>query len=241
MRRLSIGVIVAIFGIAAALSVGYPAGAKPAKADHPRCTKAGKSKAKRAKRRTKCNKTSKESHRSDRAKAVGPTAGTGTATGTPTDTERVTTGSGIATGTGTGTFRSSPGPVQGPPRVPLLPVPSTVTVNVSATYPQTLSITRTITERNAVLNLYEVAEKWYADERMAAAVGHTCPAEHEGEPKLELQYQTAPEGPPAFTVDVPNDCELSISLAGHETVERLEPHILVALVQKLVGFELEAG
>jgi hypothetical protein len=244
VRRVSIGVVVAIFGIATALSVVYPAGAKPAGKRHAQCAKASRSKLKRTNRRARCKKASRPRHsRSDGAKTVAPTGGTGVATGTggaPTGTETGTKETGAATGRGT--VRSSPGPVLDvPPRAPLLPVPATVTVNVTATYPRTLSITRTITERNAVLNLYEVAEKWYSDERMAAGGLHTCPAEHEGEAKLELLYLTAPEASPAYTVDVPNDCELSISLAGHETVERLEPHILVALVQKLLGVELEVG
>ena len=58
MRRAAlIGVIVGIFGIPAALAVGYPAGAKVARSHHTRCApESSKSTAKSAKRRRKCRK-----------------------------------------------------------------------------------------------------------------------------------------------------------------------------------------
>jgi hypothetical protein len=48
--------VVAIFGIAAALGIGYPAGAKSTKGRHAHCAEAAKSKARHAKRRPKCKK-----------------------------------------------------------------------------------------------------------------------------------------------------------------------------------------
>lgn len=62
VRSILIGMIVAILGFAAALGVGYPAGAKPAKGHHTQCAKAGKSKAKRGKSRRKCKKAPKTTH-----------------------------------------------------------------------------------------------------------------------------------------------------------------------------------
>lgn len=55
VRRVLIGAVVAIFGIAASLGVGYPAGAKYGKGHHARC-QAARSKAKEDTRRVKCKK-----------------------------------------------------------------------------------------------------------------------------------------------------------------------------------------
>lgn len=62
VRRALIGAIVATFGIAAPLGVGYPAGAKPAKGHHTHCAGAAKSKAKHAKRHAECKKAQKHPH-----------------------------------------------------------------------------------------------------------------------------------------------------------------------------------
>lgn len=123
MRRALIGVIVAIFGIAAVLDVGYAAGAKSAKGHHGQCaSKTSKAKAKHAKRRAKCKKARKTDGRSKGPKTVKPTTktpplsttppGTGT-TGTATGTARTaeppgTTGTGTTTGPGT-TTTTGPG------------------------------------------------------------------------------------------------------------------------------------
>jgi hypothetical protein len=56
VRRGLIGVLVAIFGIAASLGVGYPAGARSAKRHDARCAKAAWSKPKLPRRRAKCKK-----------------------------------------------------------------------------------------------------------------------------------------------------------------------------------------
>ena len=73
MRRTLIGAIVAIFGIGAAFSVGYPAGARSAKGHHAGCaSKSSKSKAKQAKRRAKCKKRRGAPHGQNRvAQKVG--------------------------------------------------------------------------------------------------------------------------------------------------------------------------
>lgn len=74
MRRALIGVIVGIVGIAAALGLSYPAGAKSAKSHHAHCVKVAESKGGHAKRGAKCKKARRtRPHRSDRAKSVGPT------------------------------------------------------------------------------------------------------------------------------------------------------------------------
>jgi hypothetical protein len=87
------GTIVAIFGIAAALGAGYPAGAKPDGKHHSQCAKASESEAKRSKLRARCKKA---------AKRNGTTTGTGIATGTATGIGTATgTGTGATTGTGT--------------------------------------------------------------------------------------------------------------------------------------------
>jgi hypothetical protein len=83
VRRTWIGIIVAIFGIAAALGVVYPAGAKPPKGHHGRCA-SKLSKAKHIKRRAKCKKVRKSRRGpSNGAKTVQPTR---TTTSPPTNT-----------------------------------------------------------------------------------------------------------------------------------------------------------
>ena len=62
MRRVLIGTIIAIFGIAAALGVPYPVAAKPRREHHAQCARTVKSKAKQAERRTKCKKLKKITH-----------------------------------------------------------------------------------------------------------------------------------------------------------------------------------
>lgn len=121
-RGALIGVMVGILGITAALAVGYPAGAKPAKGHHALCA----SKAKSAKRHAKCKKARKISRRpaSNGSRTVARTPGIGTSTGNGTTTGTAggrttsardtgagngggiptgTTGTGAVTGTGTAT------------------------------------------------------------------------------------------------------------------------------------------
>ncbi len=255
-----------ILGITAALMVGA-AGAKPAKGQHARCaSKAFKGKAKYTKRHTKCKKARKvRRRRSDGAKTVGPTPGIGTGTGTATGTgtgtaEGTTTSTGAphtagpepATGTGTATggttgTTTGPGPIISvPPTTPTQPPSpliaagaSVVSVYATATNPRTISLSRTITERIPFLQLVEVVEKRYAEDLPAHSV-HLCPPIQEGELKLELVFRASPEGPPVGKVTMPDDCEMFISIVGHEEVERLGPQLLVTQVERVLGVELRA-
>ena len=105
VRRGLIGTIVAIFGVVAALGVGYSAVAKPGNRHHAqKLAKALKKCRKdkpRSKRRT-CEKTAKAKHESKTETGGYKRTGPGTGTGTPTRTG-TTTGPGTATGTGAGT------------------------------------------------------------------------------------------------------------------------------------------
>ena len=65
-----------------------------------------------------------------------------------------------------------------------------------------------------------------------------APAIHEGELKLELLFRASPEGQPVAKVTVPDDCEMLISIAGDEEVERLGPQLLVTQVERVLGVEL---
>ena len=115
MRRTLVGAIVVIFGLGAALSAGYAAGAKSAKGHHARCaSKSSKSKAKFAKRQAKCERARKtRPGRRNRAKAVGPRRTTTSPrsstppatilTGTTTDGDATTVSGAMGTGAGTGT------------------------------------------------------------------------------------------------------------------------------------------
>lgn len=95
MRRALFGTVVASFGIAAALSVAYSAGAKPGSSDHAqtlaKALRTCKKDTSKSKRR-KCEKTAEAKYRSETT--TGGEKGPGAAT---------TTGAGMATGTGTGT------------------------------------------------------------------------------------------------------------------------------------------
>lgn len=95
MRRVLIGTTVAIFGIAAALGVGYPAGAKSARSHHAQCAKAANSRAKKVKRGAKCKKRRK-SAKVRSAPATKPSAANKPTaqTTTPTATRPATRGSG---------------------------------------------------------------------------------------------------------------------------------------------------
>jgi hypothetical protein len=174
VRRALIGTIVAIFGVAVALGVVYPAGAKPAKGHPAQCaSKTAKAKVKRGDRRAKCKKAKKKAEktqrgRSEGAKTVGPTTGT---TGAPAGTSTTGTGAtGPAGGTTTG-MGVAPTPTIRPPesserptKTPQPPPPliaagaSVVSVYATATYPDTISLSRTITERVPFLQLVEVVE-----------------------------------------------------------------------------------
>ena len=108
----------------------------------------------------------------------------------------------------------------------------------TATNPRTISLSRTITERVPFLQLVEVVEKRYAEDLPAHSV-HLCP-QQEGELKLELVFRTSPEGQPVAKVTMPDDCEMFISIVGHEEVERLGPQLLVTQVERVLGVELRA-
>jgi hypothetical protein len=105
VRTTSIGMIVAISGIAAALSVGYPAGAKPAQGHHAQCaSKTSKSRAKQVKRRAKCKKPRNSAHGNRRvAQNVGPLV----TAPSPTTTAPAPPG--------TGTTPAPPGPSEAKP------------------------------------------------------------------------------------------------------------------------------
>jgi hypothetical protein len=101
VRRALIGTIVAIFGVAATLGVGYSALAKPGgRHDAQKLAKALKKckKDKSKSKRKKCEKTAKTKYESktEARRHRGTDRGTGTGTG-------AATGTGIATTTGTGT------------------------------------------------------------------------------------------------------------------------------------------
>ena len=258
--------VAVILGITAALTVSYAGAAKAAKGHHAKCaSKVSKGKAKYAKRRAKCKKARKvRRHRSDGAKPFGPTPGTGgsgtgpapvttTTGGTTTSTGAphaagpgTAIGAGTATGAGTSTtIPTGPGPIISvPPPTTTQPPPpliaagaSVVSVYATATYPRTISLSRTITERVPFLQLVEVVEKRYREDLPAHSV-HGCPAIHEGELKLELLFRASPEGQPVAKVTVPDDCEMLISIAGDEEVERLGPQLLVTQVERVLGVEL---
>ncbi len=127
MRRASFGAIVAIFGMAAALSLAYSAGAKPGSGnDRQKLAKALRTckKDESKSKRKKCEKTAEAKYKSETktgghtgtgtATAPGPTGktlGTGTSTmGTGTGTGTTGTGtSTMGTGTGTGTTGTGTG------------------------------------------------------------------------------------------------------------------------------------
>jgi hypothetical protein len=67
---------------------------------------------------------------------------------------------------------------------------------------------------------------------------HLCPPVEVGELKLELLFRASPEGQPVANVTVPDDCEMFISIASHEEVERLGPQLLVRQVERVLGVEL---
>ena len=71
MRRFVIGTIVAIFGIGAALGVGYPAGAKSATGHHAWCANAARSTAKQAKPSSQVQKAQEDRACSDPRRSEG--------------------------------------------------------------------------------------------------------------------------------------------------------------------------
>lgn len=111
-----IGAIVAIFGIGAALGLGYPAAAKSAKGHHAQCAKAAKSKAKQAKRRAKCKKPKRTAHGHTRvaqkvgrpASATTPPADSAPAVTAPTTTPSPTTPPAATTPTATPPTTTTP-------------------------------------------------------------------------------------------------------------------------------------
>jgi hypothetical protein len=115
VRRILIGSIVATFGIAAALSPAYSAGARPGSSHQAqRLAKALRTcqKEKPESKRKKCEKTAEAKYKpetttgGEKGSGAGTTTGAGTATGTGTGT-----GAGTGTGTGatsTGTTTSAP-------------------------------------------------------------------------------------------------------------------------------------
>ena len=236
-RRVSIGTMAAIFGIAAALGVGYAAGAKPLKGHHAQC-RSRSFKAKRAKRRAKCRKASKIPHAKTAPRHSGSPAepeSTAPAVAPPPAVPATTAPPPAAPASTTPTI-TAPAITPESARGFILPGIAVVSVFAEATSPRGISVSQEITEPHAVEELIDLAESL---ERLPPEHGTTRCRGAPGELKLELWFRASLQANPRAEVTVTaSRCGIVYIRIGGATERATNPQTVISLTEGLLGTEL---